>query len=198
MKRIATLYGGSLPEYRVVHTPKYRSWLTDVVYLPALAKTDLREFDALLVPEGMHHRIIEACRPRIVEYLEWGGTVAVFGDQPLRWLPGLQWAFSEAKRPEPGDLVLARPASRFRDYVGLDDIWHHHGRFSAPDGAETLLATRDGAAVLYVDRVSTGGIIVASSTDLYVHLGNIGNPVTERFLDGFLPWLAGELLDGRL
>ena len=70
------------------------------------------------------------------------------------------------------------------------------GSTPASSGQRTskLLATADGSAVLYLDRVSTEGTLVAGSMDLLVHAGTISHPVSERFLDRFLPWVVQDLL----
>lgn len=195
MKRLAALYGGSFPERRVLDEPQYRRWLTEVIYLLDLPDTDLGRFDGLLVPEGLHHRRLQAAAPQIRGFLDRGGTVLLFGDQPLAWLPGLDWEFREARRPQPGDLLARQPGHRFHRHLGPDDVWHHHGVFHPPAGAETLLTTADGAAVLYLDRASTPGTLLVASLDLLVHVGTSRNPTSERFLDRFLPWVVEDLLD---
>jgi hypothetical protein len=75
----------------------------------------------------------------------------------------------------------------------LDCTWHYHGVLDPPDGAEVLVTLPGGEALLYVDRVSTPGTLVVSTLDPLSHYGGYFMPATERFLDGFLPWLAGEV-----
>jgi hypothetical protein len=194
MKRLAALYGGSFPERRVMDQPKYRRWLAEVIYLLDLPETDLGRFDGLLVPEGLHHLRLQAAAPQIGAFLDCGGTVLLFGDQPLAWLPGLDWQFGEARRPGPGDLVAQQRGHSFHRHLSLDDVWHHHGVFHPPAGAEVLLATANGDAVLYLDQSSTPGTLLVTSLDLLVHAGTSGNPISERFLDRFLPWVVEDLL----
>jgi hypothetical protein len=50
--------------------------------------------------------------------------------------------------------------------------------------------TDDGAAVFYVDRVSAPGTLIVTTLDPLYHYGAHFMPATERFLDGFLPWLV--------
>ena len=64
----------------------------------------------------------------------------------------------------------------------------------AAAGARTLLTARDGAGMLYLDRVSTAGTLLVAAPDVFVHLGTTANPISARFLDGFLPWVVEELL----
>lgn len=193
MKRLATLYGGSLPEYRTINEPKYSSWLAEAVYLLDLPDTDLSRFDGLLVPEGSHHIKLDAASGQIWKFLEDSGTVILFGDQPISWLPGLDWEFRPAG--ESGELVAGHRDHGFYQYLTIEDAtWHHHGVFHPPSGAETLLATQDGDAVLYIDRVSTPGTLLVTSLDPLAHFGGTFMPAAERFLDRFLPWVVEDLL----
>ena len=52
----------------------------------------------------------------------------------------------------------------------------------------------DGGVVLYIDRVSTRGTLLVTCLDPIAHFGSYFMPATERFLDGFLPWVRAELL----
>jgi hypothetical protein len=63
-----------------------------------------------------------------------------------------------------------------------------------PVDANTLLSTEDGASVLYVDRVSTGGTILVTTLDPLRHTGETCSPSPTRFLEHFLPWVVNELL----
>ena len=84
-----------------------------------------------------------------------------------------------------------RPATGlFRHLTMADVTWHHHGVFRPPNGAEVVVAADDGGAVLYVDPVSTPGTLVVTSLDPMSHFGSYFMPATERFVDGFWPWLA--------
>jgi hypothetical protein len=73
-----------------------------------------------------------------------------------------------------------------------------HGTSTAFSGlqrvAETLVATEDGGSVLYVDKVTTPGTMVVTSLDPMYHFGSYFMSATERFLDGFLPWVMEDLL----
>lgn len=193
MKRLATLYGGSLPEYRTINEPKYRRWISDVVYILDLPGTDLNKFDGLLIPEGSHHVRLETASGQIRNFLESGGTVLLFGDQPVPWLPGLNWEFRVAG--DPGKLIAHNQDHSFHRRLTVEDAtWHHHGVFHPPAGTETLVASKEDSAVLYVDRVSTSGTILATSLDPLAHFGGTFMPAAERFLDRFLPWVVEDLL----
>lgn len=197
---LAAVYGGSAPHHRALTTPKYARHLTGgTVYLPELAGTDLTGLAGLVIPERMHHGLLEAGAERVLELLDAGGTVIAFsGGEPLpAFLPGVCWEH----RPtnfwwwlQPGaDLGLRTPNPAhplLRRLELRDCTWHYHGVLTPPDGADVLLTLPSGEALLYVDRVSTPGTLVVTTLDPLSHFGSHFMPATERFLDGFLPWLA--------
>lgn len=202
--RFVAVYGGSAAHHRALHEPKYAKWLAGSIYLPEFPEADLSGYDGVIVPERLHRRLQEAIRPRLVEVLERGGTVVLFGDQtvyaeqPRGWLPGIDWEHRPTNYwwwTEPGatsGLRAHHPEHPLWRCISLRDAtWHQHGVFHPPTGAEVLISTDDGAAVLYVDEVSNPGTLVVTSLDPMSHYGSYFMPATERFLDGFLPWLAG-------
>ncbi len=212
MRRVLAVYGGSAAHHRALHEPKYAKWLVGTVYLPDLPEVDLPEYDVLLVPERLHAGKLHAARPRMLEALEHGRTVVVFGEQsvygehPRGWLPGIDWAHTPTNywwwldRTATSGLHAHLPQHDLWRYLGLEDAtWHHHGVLQPPEGAQVLVTHDEpdvtgGGAVLYVDEVSTPGTLVVTTLDPMSHFGSYFMPATERFLDGFLPWLAeGEL-----
>lgn len=200
---IAVVYGGTAPHHRTLTTPKYADHLpAGLLYLPELAETDLRSLDALVVPERLHRGLLEAAAPRILELLDAGGSVVVFaGGEPVpEFLPGVWWEH----RPtnywwwlEPGAELGVRTPCPHHPLFGhlslADCTWHYHGILTPPAGAETVLAVDGDGALLYVDRVSTRGTLIVSTLDPISHFGAYFMPATERFLDGFLPWLAADV-----
>jgi hypothetical protein len=199
---LAAVYGGSAPHNRALTTPKYARHLDGGLrYLPELAETDLTGLDGLIIPERLHHDTLHAAAGRISDLLDAGGTVIAFtGGEPVpEFLPGVRWEH----RPtnfwwwlEPGaDLGLRTPDPEHPlfDHLTLPDCtWHYHGVLTPPDGAEVLITLPTGEALLYVDRVSTSGTLVVATLDPMHHYGSHFMPATERFLDGFLPWVAAE------
>lgn len=194
MKRLGMVYGGSVTEYRVLSDARFARWFAETVYLPELSEADLESLDGLLVPEGSHHRKLRAAGGAIRAFLDRGGTAIAFGDQPFPWLPGMAWTFRPALPLT--HLTTEHSDDGFHHHVPLDGaIWHHHGVFAPPAGGDTLLAADDGAAVLYVDRVSTNGTMVISSLDPLRHTGETAMPAAALFLERFLPWVVLELLE---
>ena len=203
MRRLAALYGGSAPHHRALTEPKYARWLAGTVYLPDLAAADLDGYDGVLVPERLHAPSLAAARDHLLEVLDRGGMVVLFGDlpvygtRPVGWLPGVRWEH----RPtnfwwwlEPGaasPLHGHHPDHGLWRHTTLQQItWHHHGVFRPPAGALTLISAAEGGAVLYVDELSTPGTLVVTALDPMSHFGSYFMPAAERCLDAFLPWLA--------
>ena len=200
-RRVAAIYGGTAFQHRTLNEPKYRRHIDELIYLLDLPNVDLTQFDVVIVPDRMHHARLEEHRDQIVAYLEQGGTVIAFGEQPRAWLPGIRWEHRPTNfwwwlEPNPrSGLVLTRPEHSLFRYITLEDAtWHQHGVFWPPEGVETLITLEDGGVVLYVDRVSTAGTLIVTCLDPIAHFGSYFMPATERFLDGFLPWVSEELL----
>lgn len=198
---LAAVYGGSAQHHRALTEPKYAQHLTGgLIYLPELADTDLTAYGGLLIPERLHRGLLTRAADRISELLDAGGTVIAFsGGEPIpEFLPGVRWQH----RPtnywwwlEPGaDLGVRLAAGAhplFQRLTLRDCTWHYHGVLQPPDGAQVLVELTTGEALLYVDQVSTAGTMVVSTLDPISHYGGYFMPATERFLDGFLPWVAG-------
>lgn len=204
LRRLAAVYGGSSAHHRALNEPKYARWLAGSLYLPELAATDLSSYDGIILPERLHAGLQHAARPRLLDLLARGGIVVLFGDQtvyadhPSGWLPGVHWEHRTTNYwwwREPGatsGLRAHRPDHLLWRRLSLADAtWHQHGVFRPPPNAVVLISSDDGGAVLYVDQVSTPGTLVVTSLDPMYHYGSYFMPATERFLDGFLPWLAG-------
>ncbi|MGG0937589.1 hypothetical protein ABHN11_16010 [Brevibacillus centrosporus] len=198
MRKIAVLYGGSSQHYRSLHEPKYHRYFEKVIYLPDLEKTSLDEFDALLVPSQLHMGLIMKNKEKIKAFADNGGIVVAFGPQPKEWIPGQNWELRPTnfwwwlEKDAKSGLVLKNPEyDLFKNYITLEDAtWHQHGVYWPPEGADILVSTEDDGAVLYVDKVSSKGTWIVTTLDPDFHFGSYFMPATERFLDGFLPWLA--------
>lgn len=197
MRKIAVLHSGNSHQYRTFHEPKYNRYFCNVIYLPELEQTSLAEIDVLIVPSQLHRGLVSKHIDQIRSVVERGKTIVAFGAQSCDWFPNHNWQF----RPtnfwwwlEPNadsGLVLNQPDHDLFRYITLDDAtWHYHGVFFPPAGTETLISVKEDGAVLYIDKVSTPGTLIMTTLDPEYHFGSYFMPATERFLDGFLPWLA--------
>jgi hypothetical protein len=198
---LAAVYGGSAQHHRALTEPKYAQHLTGgLIYLPELADTDLTAYRGLLIPERLHRGLLTGAADRISELLDAGGTVIAFsGGEPIpEFLPGVRWQHRPTNywwwlEPDAdlGVRLAAGAHPLFQRLTLRDCTWHYHGVLQPPDGAQVLVELATGEALLYVDQVSTAGTIVVSTLDPISHYGGYFMPATERFLDGFLPWVAG-------
>ncbi|MEX2586864.1 MAG: hypothetical protein WD602_02575 [Actinomycetota bacterium] len=197
---VAAVYGGSAAHYRALTKDKYAERLDGgLIYLPELADADLTPYEVLLIPERLHRGLLEKAAPRIFELLDAGGTVVCFaGGEPIpEFLPGVRWEHVPTNywwwldKDSSLGLRSPSPSHSLFDYLQLADCtWHYHGVLDPPPGAEVLVTLPGGEALLYVDRNSTAGTLVVSTLDPLSHYGSYFMPATERFLDGFLPWLT--------
>ena len=197
MRKIAVIYSGNAPHNRTFNIPKYRKYIEKLIYLPDFNEESLDGIDALIVPSQLNGKLLLASKQKIHDFAENGGIIAVFGPQPWDWLPNQNWEDRETnfwwwlEKDAKSGLVLSAPEYGLFDYITLDDAtWHQHGVFWPPAGARKLICTEDGGAVMYVDKVSTQGTWLITTLDPDYHFGSYFMPATERFLDGFFPWLA--------
>ena len=197
MRKIAVLYSGNAPHNRTFNVPKYRKFIEKLIYLPEFGEASLDGMEALIVPSQLNGKLLLASKQKILDFAEKGGIVAVFGPQPWDWLPSQKWEERETnfwwwlEKDAKSGLVLTAPDYGLFDYITLADAtWHQHGVFWPPAGAQKLICTEDGGAVMYVDKVSTKGTWLITTLDPDYHFGSYFMPATERFLDGFFPWLA--------
>lgn len=197
MRKLAVLYAGSSHQHRSFTEPKYAKYIEQLVYLPKLADIDLHRFDILIVPSQIHQGLVTRHLQQIHAFLEQGKIVVALGAQQHDWFPGHRWE----QRPtnfwwwlEPGaksGLVLTKPEHDLFRYIRLEDAtWHYHGVFFPEREVESLIEVENDGSILYVDKKSIGGTLIMTTLDPEYHYGSYFMPATERFLDGFLPWLA--------
>jgi len=201
MRKIAVIYSGNASHHRTFNEPKYRQYIAELIYFPTFLETPIDQFDVLLVPSQLNETLLLQAKEKIHAFAEKGGIVVAFGPQPWEWLPNQKWEERETnfwwwlEKDAKSGLVLSAPENDLFTYITLADAtWHQHGIFWPIAGTETLIATEDGGSVMYLDKVSTRGTWIITTLDPDYHFGSYFMPATERFLDGFLPWLAnGEI-----
>jgi hypothetical protein len=203
-KRLMAVYDGTPFQHRSLNDPKYRPHIDEIVYLLDLPNVDLTQYDAVMLPDRLHPEKMLENKPQIDDYLDRGGTVIAFGEQQVPLLPGVTWELRPTNfwwwldPNNSGGLVLTKPEHSLFTYLGLEDCtWHQHGVFFPPEGVERLISLEeDGSTVMYIDEVSSNGRLLMTTLDPTYHYGSYFMPATERFLDGFLPWVRAELLKG--
>lgn len=202
MRKIAVIFSGNAPHDRTFNEPKYKKYITELLYFPDFEEADLSAFDVLFVPSQLNESLLMKNRSKIQGFADNGGVVVAFGPQPFDWIPNQKWEDRETnfwwwleKGADSGLRLAAPEYDLFKNYLTLADAtWHQHGVFWPVSGAEKIITTVDGGAVLYIDKVSSKGTWIVTTLDPDYHFGSYFMPATERFLDGFFPWLAqGEI-----
>ncbi|PWW05147.1 hypothetical protein DFQ01_105131 [Paenibacillus cellulosilyticus] len=197
MRKIAVLYAGSSHQYRSFTEPKYQPYIAQLLYLPKLASIDLNAFDVLIVPSQIHQEMVTMHMEQIHAFLNSGRIVVALGAQHQSWFEGHHWEFRPTnfwwwREPEAkSGLVLSKPEHDLFRYITLEDAtWHYHGVFFPRHEVESLIEIENDGSIMYIDKTSTSGTLVLTTLDPEYHFGSYFMPATERFLDGFLPWLA--------
>lgn len=203
MRKIATLYSGHAPHYVTFYTPKFNQFLNKIIYLPDFNEQDLDGMDVLIVPSQLHNKYLLAAAPAIRRFADNGGIVVAFGPQPWSWIPSQKWESRPTNfwwwledNADSGLRMQDLNYPLFRDGFLNEDActWHQHGVFHLQEGMQSLIDMKDGGSLLYVDKVSSNGTWIVTTLDPDFHFGSYFMPATEKFLDGFLPWLAfGEI-----
>jgi hypothetical protein len=184
----------------------YHGWLDDMIHLGALDATDLRQYAAVVIPDGMDSASIRRHARQLNTYVRQGGFLIAFACQGLHeWLDvaSLEWRPVNTKdwlwwtRPQP-KLEIRQPEPRhpLADAIPLADMsWHWFGVFNHHPAAISALDLDDGSGSLLLDfpRLEGGGRLIVSTLDPHVHNGERFMPACTRFLDAFYPWLNREL-----
>lgn len=195
---LATLQPGASYQIEALEGPRYGALFKRRIRPEALNADALSGVRVLFVPCRTHPQRLAKHWPLFAAYLRKGGTLVAMGETfQNEWIPGVSFHPEETNFwwwLEPGaDLGVARTGVAHPALAGIgkaDVTWHLHGWYDPPKGAETLIADRDGKALMYEDRVSFGGSLIVTSLDPSYHHGSHFMPATTRFLDKFLPNLA--------
>lgn len=197
MRKIAVLYGGSYQHHYMFKQSKFSMYFDECISLRKFAEADLSNFDVLIIPSWTHMKVLEQNAGKIKAFAEEGKIVVTFGPQHFDWLPNCKWEDRPTNfwwwldpNAESG-LVLTGPAHElFANHLTLADAtWHQHGVYHPSEDCEVLVSQKDGAAVLYIDKVNTNGTWINMTLDPDFHVGMHFMPAAESFLTGFLPWL---------
>lgn len=160
-----------------------------------LDRHNLHDFDVLIVPRGSDQEALYAHRKTIARYLEMDGIVASFGEITTDWLPGVRW--DGVLPSDDGPLSFASTHPFLAGLQPVDLHWHKgftgwcsHGHFKEPPDAEVLVRTEVGDPVMYLQRPSTGGVIIAASeVDVVCHAAH-GVEGAQKMFENILRWVS--------
>ena len=132
----------------------------DVYLFPG---ADLHEYTGLIISGRVDQELLYREREKLRAFLDAGKTI-VFSGQVFRpWLPGApgtvpvdvaELGGTNAMHVGPHPVLEGLTAEQ----LGANFVYGYN---PAPPGAEVVLSLPDGKAVIYVDRASTGGTILA-------------------------------------
>ncbi len=169
----------------------------EVIELGRLAQVDLNVYDLVVVPRSADGEALRARRHQFARFLDNGGVLIALGELWTNWFPGCQWeeeCHEDILEPvvESDHPIVAGYSAQDLHWHPAKDRWCCHGHLAAPSGAEILVRNARGDAWLYVDRVTTNGVIVASSNlDPDTH-AFYGSTVARSFFDRLLSWARAE------
>jgi len=197
MTRIGVLYSGISYQHQTLNNPRFRGRFMPVnVYdLPTI---DLRRYDVLIVPRSVDQVALNDYRRVIREFLDMPGILVVLGDYHGNWLPGCSPGGFTPEDDQPLVKAMAHPV--LETIEPADMHWHKginglcsHGHLQPPTGAQTIIRNGRGDTILYEDRVSTRGIILAGSQfDLFCHAFS-EDAGAIRALENLLTWVDKEV-----
>lgn len=201
MRKIAVIYSGHASHYRTFNEPKFSQYIEKLIYLPDFLEEDLNPYDVLIVPSQLNLNSLSKCVDKIYEFANQGKIVLAFGPQPTKWLPNQNWEYRETnfwwwlEENADSGLRFRNEQHSFYDYFKLEDCtWHQHGVFFPKDDSTTLISTKDGGSVLYIDKTSNNGTWIITTLDPDYHFGSYFMPAAESFLEMMFPWLSfGEI-----
>jgi hypothetical protein len=132
----------------------------DVYLFPG---ADLHEYTGLIISGRVDQELLYRERDKIRAFLDVGKTI-VFSGQIFRpWLPGTSETVPVNLDEHGGVYALAVAPHPVLDGLTTEQLGANfvHGYNPTPPGAEIVMALPGGEAVVYVDRASTGGTIMA-------------------------------------
>lgn len=196
--KIGAIYSGISYQYGVFNSKEYREKI-EKLFVCDLTKIDFLSYDALIFPRGTDQEMVYNIRHKIREFLDLKKIVVSLGEVTKNWLPSCKW---DGVKPEDDEALLIKVKHPLLENIEADGLhWHKgstgwccHGHFIAPPGAEVLVTNSLGDPVMYIDRQSTKGIILAASQlDAVCHMfHNIEG--AKGLFNNILNWVAKEAI----
>lgn len=193
--KTGAVYSGLSYQHGVLNQDEYHE--IDILPVYDLPDIDLNDYDILIFPRGTDQEIAYSQRDRIRQFLDTGKTVISFGEVTEEWLPGCHWA---GVVPEDDGLLVIKDQHPVLENLEPEDLfWHKgstgwccHGHFADMKDVEILVTNSLGDPIMYIDRKSTKGIIIAASQlDAICHTFH-GIAGARILLDNILRWAKTE------
>lgn len=168
--------------------------MIDPVYIRKLPEIDLKSYDVLLVPRETNQEILLRIRDKLIDFLDFGGTLISFGEVPLQWLPLTVWLDKKIKSDSYRILDHNHPI--FKNIAEEDLRWHDessHGIFRPPKNVTVLVKGEHDAVIMYIDGINFKGSILATTLDPLCHAG-YGLKEPKKLLKNILRVVANDEL----
>ncbi len=196
---LATLQPGASYHVATLEDPRYEALFERRIRPESLDAASLDGVKVMLVPCRTNPLRLAGRWPVMRDFLGRGGVLVAMGETfQNEWIPGVSFHPEEANYwwwlEKGADLGVRLAVADHPLLNGLgkaDVTWHLHGWYDLPPDARPLIVDREDRALMYEDRASFGGQLIVTSLDPCYHHGSHFMPATTRFLDGFLPNLAG-------
>jgi hypothetical protein len=162
----------------------------DVYELP---RADLGRFDGLIVSGRVDQEFLHRQRDAIRGFLD-DGKVLVFSGQLFRsWLPG-GGACVPDQVGSSGERQLTIAPHPIFEGVRAEDLESSfaQGHHPAPEGAEVLVSLPGGEPVVYIDRATTDGTILAHAGHTLLGYAS-SNTTARRIVPQLLAWIGREV-----
>lgn len=197
MNKIGVLYSGISFQHQTLNNPTYRGRFVpiDIYDLP---KIDLSLYDAIVVPRSVDQVALNDYKRVIREFLDLPGIVVALGDYRGEWLPGCKPGGFTPEDDNP--LVKASDHPILNGLESPELHWHRgtnglcsHGHLIGPDAAKALIKNSKGDTILYVDRTTTKGVILAGTQfDIFCHCFSQDQGAL-RAMENLLAWIDEEV-----
>ena len=197
---IASGDGGMAYHARTLREGRFAGAFDRLIPLRSLGEADLGAHRALLIPCRTHGERLATLRDVLAAYMRGGGTLVVLGETrpdlfldgvTLRVVPTNYWWWLEAE----GRLdvrVVDRAHPLLREVDEADLRWHVHGTHDVEGGRELVrYEDREEGGAVMVEASRGAGRLLVTTLDPVYHHGSGFMPATTRFLEVFVPWLAG-------
>lgn len=178
--RVAYAYSGVHFQRGLLDGPFGRDFAA--VPVEELGGIDLSNYAGLWIPRESDQRALHAHRDRIAGYVAGGGSVIVLEELDRDWMHGVGW---RAAGIDTADVHMATHPL-VESLRPFESPWHSHGVLDLPEGAQTLIWTPEGGALLGTFEVGAGRVL-AGTIDADAHAG-YGSMLPTSFIEAALSW----------
>ncbi|GAB2464008.1 hypothetical protein [Xylanimonas ulmi] len=204
-RRPALVHGGSHFHLATLRDRTLAVHGVQPYHLLDLQPGDLDQHDVVIVADRLHAELLRSHAAELLAVAERGGTLVVLGESGAHtWIPGVEWEFRPTnfwwwrEAEDPGIRTRSEEHEVWEYLSTKSVVWHFHGMLRTAHEVTPLVVAEepgpdgfphDAGMMLYEDRTSTPGRIIASTMDPTYHHGNNFMPGSTLLLYSLLRWL---------